>query len=541
MAVSQLLFVGSVNLNNGLSSFSNTPGTSNFITTDGRVIPLRSLWIMAPGEAVMGAQHTNNSGYILGTGTSFAAPQVSGAVALLESRWPILQRNATAAQLLLSTATDLGAAGIDPVFGAGLMNVERAFRPVGTLTAPRVNGNNTTISQTGRALVTSGAFGSLKALRGKLSTSSVFDSYGRDFEMDTANLIQVRQSPTTPAATTSAAPVTATKVKFADGGSMNFMQEQDEAPHEFHHSRDYNDDTQKNFAVSFQDEAGTVNAVGYGFSASPSFAAALWGDETKSLNDIQALGFSNDLLSLAQGGGFFAYGEALDANTRYALSYSQSTTNNEISPSQEEAGATAISFGIKNKLSDNVEASLTANVLNEENQWFGADYANSAVNFGDEQQTVSVGLTTAIQLDKDSHIVFDTALAKSKGNKDIQNSLIDSVSETYAHSMGIAYTQKNYIQKDDKISIGIKQPLRIIKGTANLSTSSVDENGIIQTTSESVSLKPDGHEIQLGFDYSLPIDDRDGVLALEMNATKDRDNISGNDDADVRLSAKWSF
>lgn len=137
--------------------------------------------------------------------------------------------------------------------------------------------------------------------------------------------------------------------------------------------------------------------------------------------------------------------------------------------------------------------------------------------------------------------MFDTALAKSKGNKDIQNSLIDSVSETYAHSMGIAYTQKNYIQKDDKISIGIKQPLRIIKGTANLSTSSVDENGIIQTTSESVSLKPDGHEIQLGFDYSLPIDDRDGVLALEMNATKDRDNISGNDDADVRLSAKWSF
>ena len=64
------------------------------------------------------------------SGTSMAAPVVSGAAAVLKGAFP----NLTARQvvdILLRTATDLGAPGTDPVYGRGLVNLARALQPIG--------------------------------------------------------------------------------------------------------------------------------------------------------------------------------------------------------------------------------------------------------------------------------------------------------------------------------------------------------------------------------------------------------------------------
>ncbi|CAK9885965.1 MAG: Extracellular serine protease [Candidatus Erwinia impunctatus] len=60
------------------------------------------------------------------TGTSMAAPMVSGAAAIVMQRFPYM----TAAQIssvLLTTATDLGDAGIDAVYGWGKLNLQSAI------------------------------------------------------------------------------------------------------------------------------------------------------------------------------------------------------------------------------------------------------------------------------------------------------------------------------------------------------------------------------------------------------------------------------
>ncbi|WNY22167.1 S8 family serine peptidase [Xylella fastidiosa] len=60
-------------------------------------------------------------------GTSFSAPLVSGAAALVWEEYPYFS-NDLVRQTLLGTATDLGAPGVDEVFGYGALNVGKAVR-----------------------------------------------------------------------------------------------------------------------------------------------------------------------------------------------------------------------------------------------------------------------------------------------------------------------------------------------------------------------------------------------------------------------------
>tara|TARA_A100001015_G_scaffold90780_1_gene101114 strand:+ start:308 stop:1438 length:1131 start_codon:yes stop_codon:yes gene_type:complete len=66
-------------------------------------------------------------------GTSFAAPRVVGAAALLRHKFPNLNGSALK-QVLLQTATDLGAKGVDNIYGYGLLNITNAMSPQGNVT-----------------------------------------------------------------------------------------------------------------------------------------------------------------------------------------------------------------------------------------------------------------------------------------------------------------------------------------------------------------------------------------------------------------------
>ena len=63
-------------------------------------------------------------------GTSFAAPQVSGAAALVWEAFPWFN-NDLVRQTILGTATDMGEPGVDGIFGHGLLNVGNAVRGPG--------------------------------------------------------------------------------------------------------------------------------------------------------------------------------------------------------------------------------------------------------------------------------------------------------------------------------------------------------------------------------------------------------------------------
>lgn len=66
------------------------------------------------------------SGISMRSGTSMAAPHVTGGLALLMERYPYLT-SAQVRDVLLTTAQDLGAAGVDEIYGWGLMDLKKAI------------------------------------------------------------------------------------------------------------------------------------------------------------------------------------------------------------------------------------------------------------------------------------------------------------------------------------------------------------------------------------------------------------------------------
>ncbi len=164
----QIIAVGSVNASNVISSFSNRAGdTLNF-------------YLVAPGESI--ASTYKNGQYAYMSGTSMATPFVSGAAALLMQYWPKLNANQISS-ILFKSATDLGAPGVDAIYGRGLLNLDAALRPLGTVSLP---GSTGTKAVTATVVVASGGiYSAVKkaGLDGAFRTT-VLDEFARDYSAD---------------------------------------------------------------------------------------------------------------------------------------------------------------------------------------------------------------------------------------------------------------------------------------------------------------------------------------------------------------------
>ena len=88
--------------------------------------------LAAPGTVVTTGtdDEPDDPSYWEWKGTSFAAPQVSGAAAMVWEAFPWFD-NDLVRQTILGTATDLGEPGVDEIFGHGLLNVGKAVKGPG--------------------------------------------------------------------------------------------------------------------------------------------------------------------------------------------------------------------------------------------------------------------------------------------------------------------------------------------------------------------------------------------------------------------------
>ena len=184
-----VIIAGSVGKSDQLSDFSHLAGSEAnwFLSALGEDV----CCVYEDGEL---STYTDGSGttYVfVASGTSFAAPQIAGAAALLLQAFPNLTGQEVDS-LLLETARDAGDPGVDAQYGQGILDIAAAFEPQGTTA---LAGSSAQMALADTSIVTSQAMGD--AAGGNASLQAiVLDRYKRAYRTDLArNLRGAQPSP----------------------------------------------------------------------------------------------------------------------------------------------------------------------------------------------------------------------------------------------------------------------------------------------------------------------------------------------------------
>jgi hypothetical protein len=166
-----VIIAGALGSSTSIASFSDQAGTG------------AQWYLMALGVDDRAPDETGQQ-YIW-SGTSFAAPTISGAVALLAQAFPNLTGQQIV-QILFNSADDLGAAGVDGIYGHGALNIGRAFQPQGA----------TTLADS--KVPVSGSNGDLPGAAGDAATGQsmgaiILDGYSRAYVLNLAKTMRRAQ------------------------------------------------------------------------------------------------------------------------------------------------------------------------------------------------------------------------------------------------------------------------------------------------------------------------------------------------------------
>ncbi|WP_417457394.1 S8 family serine peptidase [Kordiimonas sp.] len=117
-------------------------------------------------------------------GTSIAAPQIAAAIAILYEAFPNIDGE-DAFNILMETAKDLGAPGVDEIYGGGLIDVGAAIQPLGQqkVAVLKKGGKVEFVDLGASLLATSPAFGDALT-RGAIGRVMTLDKYNRSFFVD---------------------------------------------------------------------------------------------------------------------------------------------------------------------------------------------------------------------------------------------------------------------------------------------------------------------------------------------------------------------
>jgi hypothetical protein len=443
-----VIAVGAVDASNRIAGFSNRAGDA------------AAYFLVAPGVDVLSAWGDGDSGYARLSGTSMAAPAVSGAAALLKAHWPRLT-GAQVASILLSTARDLGARGTDPVYGRGLLDVDAAMRPVGALQTATASGAVSLASTGLRLSPGTVAIGQATSAAG-LAVVGV-DAYRRDFATELsgriADPLPIRLDQVFDAIDRRLERVERTLV----GGTRLALQPGD------------------SFAMVTRDTAGEF-AIGAGGQAREYFgiAAGL---------DVAAL--SNPYASLAPRGAMLARGLNLGDTTQKAGVLSgASTETSGFGWTQVEARTVVLEAS--RRVADRFGFAATWTSTSEQGAWLGA-IGSGGFALGQRVETEALQLGGTWSATPRTVLAATWAIGRTPA---VRGEGLIGVSETRSDALSIALVRTDAILPGDGLSFALSQPMRTRAGeaTAHVQTG-VDAQGDPELSARRWSMVPSGHEL----------------------------------------------
>lgn len=179
------LFVTAVNPNGSgyeIAGYANRCGT------------MMNICVTAPGTNYYYRENAALNNNVPFSGTSSATPVVAALAATILQKWPQLT-GTQAGEIIFNTARDIGALGVDEIYGRGLVDFRAALSPVN----PTLSNGATQSSINDTVMVVGGAFGGgggddckvacQSSIDSALSNITVLDEFGRDFNGSVAGLV----------------------------------------------------------------------------------------------------------------------------------------------------------------------------------------------------------------------------------------------------------------------------------------------------------------------------------------------------------------
>ena len=530
-----VLVVGSAGPNGVISDFSNRPGTA--CLTDNGVCRdmLMNRFLVAPGEWILVSDGAG--GVTRQSGTSFAAPQVTGAIALLQGRWSWLKSYPReTADIVLLTAKDLGAPGVDAVYGRGLLDITAAQSPINAANLYQRTANGTRVP-----LVAGGGAPLLGATDGYVT---VFEDVGatyRDFliplnaTLTTGNasngralqgyLLNSLQGLGAPVATTTTTTTTKPKKKFGDdffavanpfGWDMrvnlsslpNGAQAHDgELPYAF------------DVAVSGKDGVALFGGRGYGARALSGLA------DFSASSFVAADGGANPVLGFASGGAYIASEIQLGGGVsmRAGFTERQSQAFEPDAVSGEERAiykglspytASAAHVSLRNELGQNLAVTAAYTYLDEKSGLLGvqsfnpADFAagaqSDAATFGAEwSPTARIGFAAS------------ATLSRTRGQSSADQALAVSGSGINASAFEVDMRVNGVFGRSDLARLRLAHPLHVEAGGLDVTNVEVIDRatGELGTVTHRVDLNGGARQYILEGSYVTSILGGRGELA----------------------------
>lgn len=473
-----------------LASFSNQCGSAmEFCLT----APGEDIWSTYPGDYV---NYPDYYWYARTDGTSLAAPHVSGAAALLIQLWPALEP-AEVVQILLTSATDLGDEGVDPVFGHGLLNIENAVAPAGTLSIPLAGGS---ASLNGTTLSLGPAFGDALTGNSLLGRSFALDAYGRDYGVDLRNRVNSAKHGFGLFSLIEDGHLQSVGVILPGELALSMdLAETDRLPRPLSPATESrNSEIPELRTLSLQGElSGTTGfRFGYNLPAEQQLPGA-GGSAARSLFWMPD-SLMTPHYSLIGAGNGVALSQGLGSGTEVSLGWIDNTGH-----SDENAGRARIGeVTLAHRLDGGGRLSASYARLGEDGRFLGATATGGFAVEGARSQFVSIGghapLGGRLQF-VGSYTMGEAEIAADGTN------LLSEWSTARAEAFGVGLVRRGVFGSSDRIGLMAGQPLRVSAASALLTVpDGYGADKSLTHASERVALTPSGREFDLQLAYERP-------------------------------------
>ena len=462
--------------------------------------------VAAPGENITGAyvttEYPENDNYGTGSGTSFAAPFVSGAVALLTEKFRGQLTGQEILQRIYVTANKEGVYSNSDIYGQGLLDLKKAIEPIGqTYFISPITNQVTTFSQA-NIFLSSPLFGSLNNLGDKLFLT-YFDELGAPFSINASQLVRNNNPENSylPRFPNSQLPTSGNEYLqlFSTVENYDFLS---------------NQTTQK-------------SGFSYALSLDPNNSLNL---SLNQKNYYSSLSTSYDpIKNFVSNGPSIKY-SFKDKRFGYGFSFSKGFQGWNPWTDQDKAYSKYFSTQL-NIFSKNNKTSIKLGRLEEDSSYLGMMFLNG-------QSSSKKSFSSIITVDSDffinenfsAFISLTGMRAEPYENFSFINIRSDS---SFLTSTNLSILGKDIFNKKDRFRLDYSVPLSIEKGTADLQfISGRDYFGNSTMGRVKVNLAPAHRERVLSANYSSPINDF-SEFGLKLFLVENLNNIKAESQANL--------